>query len=318
MVSTSIIRLAASATILAGVNGQGITLTRTAFETVHISRFSSVTVTVDQPITTIPSTTSVGMIPVIITTTMTIMVPVRETISILPTFTSPDSNAIVTPVPTVPIVDFPSMITTTTCNFNGTCRAITVPAPWPIMVTTLTDCYNSTCRPVTTITYPVAPEVFTLTRCDFNGTCSVVTRTNVPVVTSIPLLSTSSGRSTGIRSNTTRGSSSSIRTGTPTFSVTRGPTLVTRTSFNTTIGSSSPPATLSSRPVTSSSRSLSTPQQPSSRPSSDTPSPPSATTRPVLTSPTVVVVAGEPPLKPFRAIPLMGLLGAVAAGMALM
>ncbi|KAK1950821.1 hypothetical protein LY78DRAFT_649494 [Colletotrichum sublineola] len=103
MVSTSIIRLAASAAILAGVNGQGITLTHTAFETVHISRFSSVTVTVDQPITTIPSTTSVGMIPVIITTTMTIMVPVRETISILPTFTSPDSNAIITPVPTVPI-----------------------------------------------------------------------------------------------------------------------------------------------------------------------------------------------------------------------
>ncbi|KAK1996828.1 hypothetical protein LX36DRAFT_701397 [Colletotrichum falcatum] len=326
MVSTNLIRLAASAAMLARVNGQAgaaiafTTITLTTFTTVGLSSSSSWTV--DPSITAMTSTTPLEVIPITVTTIITIRLPGQNTSSssagIVPALASlndsPYNNAAVAPVSTGSAVTGPSLVTTTTCNFDGICRITTVPAviPLPSMVTTLTDCYNRVCSPVATLTYPVPP-------------CSIVTRTNAPAATSIPLLSASSGSSAAIRSNTTTAVSSSSRAGTPTSSVTRAPTLVTTTSLDTTNRSSSlasaPPsrtassasisAATSGRPPTTSSPRLSTPQQTPSRP-------PSATTRPVITSPTVVVVAGESSLKPFSAIPLICLLGAVAAGMGFM
>ncbi|WDK18535.1 hypothetical protein CGRA01v4_09820 [Colletotrichum graminicola] len=330
MVSTNLIRLITSAAILAGVNGQVVTtiaittITLTTFTTVGLS--SSPSSTADPSTTTIPSTTPLGVIPITIRTTITILLPglnrTSSSVAILPAFTSPNNNVTITSVSTVPTVSPPSLITTTTCNFNGTCRVITIPVVIPLSsrATTLTDCYNSICRPVTTFTYPVPPDEFILTRCNFNGTCSTVTRNNTPIATSIPLLSASSSRSSGIRTNTTLAVSSSIRAGTSTLSVTGGPTLVTRSSVNTTNRSSSRSTFSSSRSAAPSSRATapSSPPLSISRPPSNTPSPPSATTGPVFTSPTAVVVAGEPVLKPFSAMPLMGLLGAVAAGMVFM
>ncbi|KAK2043485.1 hypothetical protein LZ31DRAFT_325075 [Colletotrichum somersetense] len=337
MISTNLIRLAASAAIMAGVNGQVstaiTTIIVTAFTTVGFSNSSSSTA--DSSITTIPSTTPIEVIPITITTTITILLPDEDITSssaaIMAAFASLNdgsyNDAVVTPVPTVSTHNYPSLVTTTICNFNRTCSAITVPAVIPLFsrVTTLTDCYDNVCRPVTTLTYPVLPDEVILTRCNFNGTCSVVTRNNALVTTSILLVSASSSRSVSVRRNTTTAVSSSIRTSTSTFSGTRGPTLVTRTSVNTTNRSSGRSVTLSTRPTSFSSRSaapssrFTTPSSPplgiSQQPN---PSPPSATTRTVVTSPTAVAVAGEPVLTPFGAMPLVALLGAVAAGMAFM
>ncbi|KAK2051621.1 hypothetical protein LY76DRAFT_610474 [Colletotrichum caudatum] len=333
MVSTNLIRLAASAAIVAGVNGQVSTVITTiivtAFTTVGFSASSSSTANPSTTTTTtIPSTTPIEVIPITITTTITIPLADEDITSssaaILAAFASLNdgfyNDAAVTSVPTVSNDNSPSLVTTTTCNFNGACRVITVPAVIPLSrrVTTLTDCYGNVCRPVTTLTYPVLPDEVILTRCDFNNTCSVVTRNNALVTTGIPLLSASSSRSVSVRRNTTTAFSSSIRTGTSTFSGTRGPTLVTRTSVNTTNRSSGRSITPSTLPTSFSSRSTTSSSPPPSISRQPTPSPPSATTQPVVASPTAVVIAGEPVLTPFGAMPLMALLGAVAAGMAFM
>ncbi|EFQ35635.1 uncharacterized protein GLRG_10779 [Colletotrichum graminicola M1.001] len=110
MVSTNLIRLITSAAILAGVNGQVVTtiaittITLTTFTTVGLS--SSPSSTADPSTTTIPSTTPLGVIPITIRTTITILLPglnrTSSSVAILPAFTSPNNNVTITSVSTVP------------------------------------------------------------------------------------------------------------------------------------------------------------------------------------------------------------------------
>ncbi|GKT50658.1 uncharacterized protein ColSpa_10839 [Colletotrichum spaethianum] len=278
MVSPTFIRLVAGAVILAGVNGQVDTTTT-----------SDISVTAVNPTDT----------------TVTAVVPV-------PT---------ILPITTSPVIAPPASVTTTTCNFNGTCRVITLPpaVSIPSSVTTLSTCNNrGACGPATTLTYPAPPAVTTLTRCNFSGSCSAVTRTNTgPIFTNrtttirpSTIWPSTICSGTACRITVSTGVSTIIRPITPTLTAPRNSTLITRPSVPISL------PVISSRLIISSSRSATAPQLPPSNPPSNVPLP-SNTTRPATTTPSVVVVAGEPALKAVNVIPLMSVLGAVAIGVVL-